>query len=245
MSASIDQNNSSNSPVFFSLVILCYRAEEGIIPFIEKVHRLLDQYQFNWEMILVANYHKDSGDRTPEVCLNLKKRLRNIQVVSEPKEGMMGWDLRKGLASAQGQYIAFIDGDGQFPVEAVFSCLAKIQFEDLDLVKTYRVHRRDGWYRRTISFVYNLLFKTLFGGHLSDANSKPKILTRKAYEQLNLQSDAWFIDAEIMIKAGKLKFKIAEVPTLFYTLEDRASFIKVSAIFEFIRNMFKTRFGKN
>ncbi len=236
--------NPANSGVFFSLIILCYKAEEGIIPFIEKVHRLLDQYQFSWEMILVANYHEGTKDKTPEVARGLSKRLRNIQVVSDPKEGMMGWDLRRGLAMSKGQYIAFIDGDGQFPVEAVFSCLAKIQFEDLDLVKTYRVNRRDGVYRKLISAVYNTLFKLLFGGGFTDANSKPKILTRKAYEALDLRSDDWFIDAEIMIKASKLGLKVAEVPTLFYTLEDRASFIKFGAIFEFIRNMLRTRFGK-
>jgi hypothetical protein len=44
-----------------------------------------------------------------------------------------------------------IDGDEQFPTEAVVDCLLKAETEGLDLVKTYRVVRHDGLYRRFIS----------------------------------------------------------------------------------------------
>jgi hypothetical protein len=40
-----------------------------------------------------------------------------------------------------------IDGDEQFPTEAVVDCLLKAETEGLDLVKTYRVVRHDGLYR--------------------------------------------------------------------------------------------------
>ena len=56
----------------------------------------------------------------------------------------------------------YIDGDGQFPVEAVFSCFAKINTGDFDLVKTYRAARADGFCRSFISTVYNRVFRILF-----------------------------------------------------------------------------------
>ncbi len=52
-----------------------------------------------------------------------------------------------------------------------------------------------------ISYAYNGLFKLFFGLQIHDVNSKPKIIRREKYELLNLESDDWFADAEIMIRA--------------------------------------------
>ena len=156
----------------------------------------------------------------------------------------MGWDLRMGLKAARGsEYIGVIDGDGQFPVEAVIACLLKAEMDGLDLTKTYRVRRDDGIYRRLISSVYNALFKLLFGLQIQDVNSKPKIIRRDKYELLELQSDDWFADAEIMIRAGEAGLKIGEIPVHFILNENRGSFVKPAAVFEFMSNLIRYRFG--
>ena len=72
-------------------------------------------------------------------------------------------------------------------------------------------------------------------------NSKPKILTREAYARMDLTSDDWFIDAEIMIQARRLGLKVGEVPTGFLGLTGRRSFISMSAIFEFLANLARYR----
>jgi len=120
---------------------------------------------------------------------------------SAAERRMMGWDMRMGLNAARGEYLGVIDGDGQFPVEAVIACLLKAEMEGLDLTKTYRFRRDDGIYRRMISYTYNGPFKLFFGLQIDDVNSKPKIIRREKYELLNLESDDWFADAEIMIRA--------------------------------------------
>jgi hypothetical protein len=53
-----------------------------------------------------------------------------------------------------------------------------------------------------------------------------------AYERLTLQSDDWFIDAEIMIQARLLGFRIGEVETEFLGLAGRRSFVRMSAVVE-------------
>ena len=128
---------------------------------------------------------------------------------------MMGWDMRMGLNEASGKYIGVIDGDGQFPFESIFACLFKIEFEDLDMVKTYRVRRGDGLYRSLISKVYNLVFSILFPFGEVDVNSKPKIIRRDKFRQLDLHSDDWFLDTELMIRAHEMGFRIGEVPIHF------------------------------
>lgn len=223
-----------------SLVILCYKAGESIRQFCQKATELfVANGIFDYELVLVANYHENSKDETPRVVLALADQNPQINCIAKIKEGMMGWDMKSGLNIARGNYIAVIDGDGQMPLEDVVTVYKKIKNEQLDLVKTYRVERGDSMWRKAISWVYNLLFGFLFPGLCSrDINSKPKILSRAAYQKLNLVSDDWFIDAEIMIQARRNRFKIGEVPTYFLGLTgNRRSFVRPSAVAEFVKNL--------
>src|SRR5690606_31462065 len=113
-----------------------------------------------------------------------------------------------------------------------------------DLVKTYRVKRYDGIYRKTLSGLYNFLFKLLYlpGYPLHDVNSKPKVMTRAAYQQLNLSSSDWFTDAEIMIEAMHNQLRIGEVATIFYKNERRKTLVGFDTIIEFTVNLFYYRF---
>jgi glycosyltransferase involved in cell wall biosynthesis len=225
-------------------VVLCYRSGQSIIPFVERLQRTLSRLNFSWELVLVGNYIEGSDDETPQVVKKLAETSDNIRTVIRPKQGMMGWDMRMGLDAARGTYIGVIDGDGQFPAESIIACLLKCELEDLDLTKTYRVIRDDGLYRRLISTVYNALFSLLFGFKVRDINSKPKIMRRDKYELLNLESDDWFADAEIIIRARELGLKIGETPVHFSINDNRGSFVKPGAILEFSSNLLKYRFSR-
>jgi glycosyltransferase involved in cell wall biosynthesis len=231
-------------PIEFSIAILCYRAEEEIVPFVENLHKIMSLFRFEWELILVANFWQGSIDRTPEICQQLAERLPNVRVLAEPKQGAMGWDMRRGLEACRGKYVGVIDGDGQFPVEAIFSCFAKIKSDNFDVVKTYRVERHDSSYRRLISTAYNWLFHRFFRGsaRLRDVNSKPKIMTREAYKKMVLRSDDWFIDAELILNCINLNLRIYEIPVEFHSLGARKSFIRPGAILEFLKHMIEYRF---
>jgi glycosyltransferase involved in cell wall biosynthesis len=228
----------------FSLVVLCYRSGKSIVPFVERLCQALSFCNLTWELILVGNYIEGSDDETPEVVNELAKTRPNIRTVVRPKVGMMGWDMRMGLNAARGEYIGVIDGDGQFPPESVVGCLLKAKLQNLDLAKTYRVRRDDGVYRRIISLGYNILFRLLFGLRIHDVNSKPKIIRRSKYELLRLESNDWFADAEIMIRAQQNGLTIGEVPVHFVSNDQRASFVRPTAIIEFASNLLKYRFGR-
>jgi glycosyltransferase involved in cell wall biosynthesis len=236
----------SSSDVEFSIAVLCYRAEESVIPFIENLHTILSLFRFNWEIVLVANYWPGKSDRTPEVVRALCARLPHTRYIAMPKEGAMGWDMKSGLDACAGKYIGIIDGDGQFPVEAIFSCFAKIKSGDYDFVKTYRVLRSDSMYRNVVSSIYNWLFCLLFPAYrgLHDVNSKPKIMKREAYQRMELRARDWFIDAELVLNGLQLGLKMYEIPIKFDSLGDRKSFVRVGAILEFTRNLFSYRFGR-
>lgn len=231
--------------VELSVVILCFRSGAGVVDFIKKAEDLTRSLTDSYELVLVANYIEGSGDRTRDYVLKIAEENPRCVALCKPKEGMMGWDMRSGMDAATGKYICVIDGDGQFPIESISACFEEIRGGKYDLVKTYRTKRGDGAYRRFISRVYNFLFGLMFPGiNSKDANSKPKILKASAYDQMSLQSDDWFIDAEIMLNARDKNMTFKELPIEFYELEGRTSFVKPAAIWEFIKNLFNYRFGK-
>ena len=183
---------------------------------------MLSACGFSWELVLVGNYIEGSDDETPRIVGELAARWPNTHAVIRPKEGMMGWDMRMGLDAAHGTDIGVIDGDEQFPTEAVVDCLLKAETEGLDLVKTYRVVRHDGLYRRFISAAFNATFRLLFGGGVRDV---------------------WFIDAELVLRARELGLKIGEIPIHFGINNRRPSFVRPSAMIEFGWNLARYRFG--
>ena len=228
-----------------SVVVLCYKSEAFIVDFVKQIERELEQEQIDYELVLVANYDSVS-DTTPTWAKQLATVNTRIKPVTQPKEGKMGWDMRSGLKAATGNYIAVIDGDGQMPVTDLSVVYHIIKSERYDLVKTYRAVRNDGPVRILMSRTYNLLFYYLFlpGFPVRDINSKPKIMSRAAYNKLHLKSNDWFTDAEIMIQAFENRLRICEVSTIFYKNERRASFVDVKAIFEFIYNLLYYRIKK-
>ena len=225
-----------------SVIVLAYRSAETITSFVESLVHSLEKNNLRWEIVLVGNYFEGEGDRTPEVINKIASRETRIKVVAEVKKGMMGWDMKTGLQSANGKLLAVIDGDGQMPSGDVVRVYNLMKGNGLDLAKTYRAKRNDGSYRKLISIVYNILFKIMFPGIKAwDMNSKPKIMKREFYEKINLESNGWFIDAEIMIFARRLDAKIGEIETIFHSIDTRPSFVKPLSILEFLFNLFVYR----
>ncbi len=228
-----------------SIVVLCYHSGKTILPFFNELEELLDNAGIDYEIVLVANDFAHSKDETMEIVRKLAEGRPRVKTVTKIKKGMMGWDMIQGLNASAGKYICVIDGDGQFPIRSVLEVYQIIRNGKFNLVKTYREQRHDGFYRALISGIYNFLFNMLYPGlHSKDINSKPKVITREVYEQMNLQSTDWFIDAEIMILARKLKLTFTEIPITFAANDSRKSFVKVVAILEFIKNLIVYKFKK-
>jgi glycosyltransferase involved in cell wall biosynthesis len=226
-----------------SVIVLCYRAEEGAVQLADQLAEELANAEIDYELVLVANYHEGMTDATPELVSNFAKRHLRAVAITGVKEGMMGWDMRSGLRAARGAHIAVIDGDGQMPMSDIVKVYRLLQFGNYDLVKTFRAQRFDGAYRAGISYCYNLLFRILFpsSAKFRDINSKPKVMTREAYEAMDLASNDWFTDAEIMPAALRNRMSVGEVSTIFLSNERRASFVPPSAILEFLRNLISYR----
>ena len=224
-----------------SAVVLCYREGAGLVPFAEQVHAALAESGLPFELVLVANYHAGSGDETPRVAEAFAAEHAHTTAVARAKEGAMGWDFRSGLDAASGDVMVVIDGDGQFAPDEVLRAYRLLRETSADVLKGRRTTRGDGVYRRIVTTVYNLAFAVLFPRSATwDVNAKPKALTRDAYERLDLSSDDWFVDAELVLDARRLGLKVVDLPVV-YSPGRRASYVKPDAILETARHMLRYR----
>ena len=227
-----------------SVVILCYRSGDFARVFYKRVKDILEENNLDYEIVLVGNYRPGSGDTTPDVVRDIvKNNPRTICVIkdkTDPKQAM-GWDMRTGLEASTGETITVIDGDGQMPPEDIARLFEKLKKDHLDFCKATRISRGDGIYRKLISRTFNLVMRILFPKIVGDINGKPKLFTREVYERLKLESNDWFIDAEIMIKIRRFDIKIGDIKTDFHKNPERQSFISFKANFEFIKNIIHWR----
>jgi glycosyltransferase involved in cell wall biosynthesis len=233
------------APPELSVIVLCYQADEAVHRVIDPLYEQLQASGVAYELLLVANQWRDRPDPTGQVVAEFARDRDAVRTVIERKQGAMGFDMRSGLAAARGDYLLVLDGDAQNPVEDVLKMYRQMRATGADVMKGRRTARFDGPYRRFISTVYNFAFSLLFGTRgIWDINGKPKGLTRAAYETLELESDDWFIDAEIVLSARRNGLTVAELPVVFNRNDERASFVRPSAILEFARNMARQRFRR-
>jgi glycosyltransferase involved in cell wall biosynthesis len=226
-----------------SVVTLCYKAGETTRDLAAGIAASLKAAGItNYEIVLVGNYVDGTDDPTPRIVRELADADDRIQCSAVAKRGMMGWDMRSGLELARGASLAIFDGDGQIVVEDLARGFHELRRRELDLIIARRVRRGDGFVRKTMSTVFNALFRLLFPGlKSSDVNAKPKILTRAAFERLELTSDDWFIDAEILIQARRFGLRVGEFDTEFLGLTGRYSFVNLRAVLEFVGNLARHR----
>ena len=243
---------SSNINVFYfenraelCIVVLCYKSGSFAKDYLESILDALRKGRITgYEILLVGNYVEESKDDTPEIVRGLCENFDRVSCITLPKKGWLGWDVRKAFEATNANYAALIDGDGQMPAEDIPKAFLKIIQEDYDLVLTYRTKRGDGMYRFLLSLSYNFTVKILFPRvSVKDINSKPKIIRSSLLESMQLESNGWTIDAEIMLQAFKRKARIHEIPTEFHgQTGGRKSFVGYKAIIEFILFLIKQRF---
>jgi dTDP-4-dehydrorhamnose 3,5-epimerase-like enzyme len=156
-----------------------------------------------------------------------------------------GNGIRMGLEACQAPIIGYLCADGQVaPKDVVTTYRLMEGREDRVLAKVRRRFRQDSWKRKIVSINYNGLMLLMFGGTGAiDVNGSPKIFSRKHFDRMQLISDDWFLDPEIMIKTKELGLRCIEIDVEGYARHGGVSNVRRQTIVEFLANMFRYRFG--
>ncbi len=216
-----------------------YNDEKNLPILVPHVSQFLKEITDTYEILIV---HDGSPDKTGEVADSLAKEFSNVCVIHHAKNMGYGAALRDGFLGAKYDYVMYTDGDNQYDVREFLPYLHLLDTNDV--LSGYVTKKAASLRRKIQSQVWNWLVRVLFFVWCRDIDCAMKIYKRAVLENISIKSSSCFIDAEMIIKAKKAHFKVAQFPvTHFPRTGGLASGSKMSVIVPTVIEMLKYRFG--
>ena len=194
-----------------SLILPAYNEAAAIQHSIRAAASALAELGIPYEIIVVDD---GSHDETAAIARLEAAGLPQVRVLSTPQNVGYGGALRYGFREAQYDFLAFTDADGQFDLRELARLLTAAK--EFDLVCGYRIDRQDHWSRKLYSRGYNLLVRTLLNTRVRDCDCALKIFRRSQVDDLDLESNDFFINAELLTKARLAGLTVTEVGVTHY-----------------------------
>jgi len=176
-----------------SIVVPMYN-EQGIAQ--QAVRKLLDAmkgYEADFEILIVES---GSTDQTPKIVDELAKKHRQVRALHQKKKEGLGSAIRHGFGNSKMDLVLYMDGDNPFDAKVIRQAIPLMK--DADAVLGYRLGDRESFKRWFFSKGYNALIRLVVGVRVRDVNFSFKMLRKEALAKLDLRSNGFFIDAEII-----------------------------------------------
>ncbi len=202
---SLSKHNAPSPTASVSVVIPTLNEEMNLPWVLRRMPSYVD------EVIIVDGR---STDNTVKVARALRV---DVLVVSEPRAGK-GWALRAGFAAASGDIIVMLDADGSMDPQEIGWFVSPLQ-HDFDFVKGSRHVTGGGsedltWLRKAGNHALTGLANVVLHSNYSDLCYGYIAFRRECLEVLQLESDGFEIETELIVRAAKAGLRIAEVPSL-------------------------------
>lgn len=200
------RDQAARPAVGISLVLPAYNEAEMIEQAIVEADEALGALSDNYEIIVVDD---GSRDATAALAEAQAKTRSSVKVLRQPRNLGYGAALRRGFQAATMPLVAFTDADCQFDLREMdrLTLLAR----HYDIVCGYRIDRQDPWPRKLYSKTYNLIVRTLLGTGVRDCDCAFKVFRREVVESLAIETNGFFVNAEILSKARQEGKSIVEV----------------------------------
>lgn len=225
--------------MLLSVILPVHNEEEIIRKTFSEIYKTVKKTTKDSEFILVEN---GSIDKTLEVARVIGSEYPNCKI--EVSQKGYGRAIIEGISKARGEYICYMPSDGQVDMKA-FPKLWNLAIKNTwEIVKVKRSNR-ENFNRKLVSISFSFFISFLFGTKIIDVNGSPRILKKRDIDILDLHSKDSFIDAEMLIKASKLKWMIKEIPMVNLDRVGGKSTRSIKTFVEFFSNIYKYKTGKN
>lgn len=217
------ENNTPNNPPFVSLVIPAYNEERRLKESLVAIQKYISEKPYAAEIIIADDGSQDETAAVADACLN-GNYMHSI--IRSSKNRGKGYAVKKGMLSAKGKYVVFMDADLSTPITELDKLLECFQ-EDVDVVigtrknKKANVKKRQPFFREFLGKGFTLLSSMLLVRGVSDFTCGFKGFKngvgREIFQRQLIWN--WSFDAEILFLAHKLGYKIKEVPVTWVDAE--------------------------
>ena len=184
----------------------CYNESENVEKQALDVDRVLREITDDYEVIIVDD---GSTDGTAEIADRLAEEHEHVRVVHHPYNLGYGVALKRGFKEAKKNLVLYTDGDNQFDIRDIKKMLPLMR-EGVDMVVGYRADRKDKPLRKFVSRVYNFVIRVFFGLTVRDIDCAFKLFRRSVFDRINIKSERFLIDTEILVKSKRAGLSVVE-----------------------------------
>ncbi|MFB6168593.1 MAG: flippase-like domain-containing protein [Haloferacaceae archaeon] len=158
------------------------------------------------------------SDRTPAIADRLAAADDRVRHVHSDERLGRGGALDRAFAAAAGDVLVYFDTDLATDLAHLEELVERVRSGDADVATGSRWHRDaevDRPAKRGVpSLAYNALVRLFLRSSLRDHQCGFKALSREAFEALrhDVEDDHWFWDTELLVRAQRRGFRVAEFP---------------------------------
>jgi len=199
-----------------SILIPAYNEEEVIVSTIDETVKVLEELNFDFEVIVIDD---GSNDNTCSyVKENLKYFNNKVTIKSYDSNEGKGFAIKHGCNYITGDYVLFLDADMDLHPSQIDNFLAIIKNEKADLVLGSKRHKNSvvkyPFTRKILSTGYYFLIKILFGLPVKDTQTGFKLFRSEALKKCisKIVVKKYAFDLELLVILHKYKYKIVEGP---------------------------------
>lgn len=211
-SITADSLLSELKDIELSIVIPCLNEEATIHTCVWKARTFMYEYNISGEVIVADN---GSTDKSTELALGAGARVVNAAIKG------YGSALLCGINASRGRYIIMADADDSYDFLAIYPFVEKLRAGN-DFVIGNRFQK--GISKDAMPFLHKYLGnpilsfigKSFFKSKIDDFHCGLRGFTRKAFDELEMQTTGMEFASEMIVKATLNKAKIAEIPIKLY-----------------------------
>ncbi len=207
--------NRLTDPAATSLTIFfpMWNEQDYIYPTVDAARDICGQMLADGEVgdyeILIID--DASTDATGSIADELATDDPRVRVVHHPVNRRLGGCIKTGFAEARGDLVLYTDADLPCDLAELRKAVRLLRYYRADVVSAYRHDRTGEGARRVVySWIYNWLITLLFDLHIRDVNFAFKLCRRSIFDKLELESEGSFIDAELLIRAQGLGYRVIQ-----------------------------------
>lgn len=231
-----------------AVVIAAYDEERTVEELTRRLHRVLSALpDCRWEVLYVI----EGRDRTLEIVTSLAEELGGIRILYEEEPRGLGDAFRRGFAAlpADTDLVVTLDADLNHQPEEIPCLLDALRRRGCDVLvgsrflAESRVEGAPVW-KRLLSGVTNVLMRWVFGVKVRDKTSGFRVYRGEVVRDVGFRNDHFAFLPELLIRARKAGFTIAEEPIHFIFRREGRSKMRLGTTSLSYLSLLRARFDR-
>ena len=205
LQSSIQQKKSKPPQLEVSVVVCAYNEAESIPALYEELRREMESLGCSYELLFIDDASEDETKHVIHELSAADSHLRGLTLLRNTKKGGA---LQLGFEQARGNVIVTMDADLQDDPAEIGKLLEEIK-KGAQAVIGWKQFRRDSFWRRSQSYVMNLLTSVLLRKRFYDMNSGIKAYQADVVKHIHISGSLYRFIPHLLCAEG---YRVTEVP---------------------------------